>query len=247
MTASRAAAGVQRGDGPKDPPTVGIIGGMGPEATVHLMGRILAIGRTAGLLPRIVVDCNPAIPSRLAAIEGRGPSPAPLLGSMAARLESLGAHLLVLACNAAHHFYREVQAACPRIPLLDLVGEVVKVVEQVRPQGAVVVLGAAEVVERLYLQQLGEAGLATGRLTGDERTLLDGILTEASQANLGSSVKAKAHTLADGLGGRGCSHIVLACTELALALEGYAGAVILIDPLEIAAQRAVDALSHSTS
>ena len=67
-------------------PVVGILGGMGPEATVDLMRRVIAAtpAQDDADHVRMLVDNNPAVPSRFAAlIVGRGPSPLPELVRMA--------------------------------------------------------------------------------------------------------------------------------------------------------------------
>ena len=66
--------------------TAGILGGMGPEATVDLLQRIINLtpAETDEDHIRMVIDCDPAVPSRIKAIiEGSGPSPAPALIAMA--------------------------------------------------------------------------------------------------------------------------------------------------------------------
>src|SRR5699024_6094263 len=69
---------------------VGILGGMGPEATVLLMSRVIAATPAkddADHIP-LIVDQNPQGPSRIARlIEGIGADPAPVLAAMARRLE----------------------------------------------------------------------------------------------------------------------------------------------------------------
>ena len=88
--------------------TVGVIGGMGPEATVDLMTRV--IGKTPAVNDqdhlRMLVDNNPKIPSRIAAIiEGTGESPVPVLTEMARGLEVQGASFLAIPCNTAHVYH----------------------------------------------------------------------------------------------------------------------------------------------
>lgn len=58
--------------------TVGVIGGMGPEATVDFLRRLVARtpARDDADHLRVLVDNNPKIPSRIAAlIEGTGEDP----------------------------------------------------------------------------------------------------------------------------------------------------------------------------
>src|SRR5262249_40234054 len=69
----------------------------------------------------IIVDNNPQIPSRIAAIiEKTGPSPAPELIRMAKGLEAAGATLLTIPCNTAHAYAGQISAAAG-IPLLDMI------------------------------------------------------------------------------------------------------------------------------
>ena len=71
--------------------TVGVIGGMGPEATVDFLRRLVAStpARDDADHIRVFVDNNPKIPSRIAAlIEGGGEDPAPVLCAMAKGLEA---------------------------------------------------------------------------------------------------------------------------------------------------------------
>nr|WP_089886081.1 amino acid racemase [Citreimonas salinaria] len=103
--------------------TIGILGGMGPEATVLLMQRIIAATSAhddADHVP-LLVDQNPQVPSRIAAlIEGTGADPAPVLIAMARRLEEAGAEALAMPCNTAHH-YAPVLAESVHIPFLNMV------------------------------------------------------------------------------------------------------------------------------
>ena len=91
----------------RTPRTIGILGGMGPAATVLMMQRIIAAVPAEddrGHIP-LLVDSNTQVPSRIAAlIEGTGADPTPELIRMARRLEAAGAEGLAIACNTAHHY-----------------------------------------------------------------------------------------------------------------------------------------------
>ncbi len=88
------------------PRTVGILGGMGPEATVLLMQKVIAAvpARDDSDHVPLIVDQNSQVPSRIRRlIEGVGEDPAPVLAAMARRLEAAGAEALAMPCNTAHH------------------------------------------------------------------------------------------------------------------------------------------------
>lgn len=222
--------------------TVGILGGMGPEATMDLMGKILLASKELNKPPRLVVDCNPTVPSRLAAIEGRGPSPVPVLQEMSKGLIQIGANILLIACNAAHYFYEEIQAATGGVPILNMIEEVLTSLVQRNTSGPVAIMGAARVIEELYATRLQTAGFTVILPETEDRHQLDTVLVRVWKGNFGQDVRKSAQELVDRMHRRGCTHVVLACTELALLLQEYKGSLKLLDPLWILAQSAVEKL-----
>uniref|UniRef100_UPI00286E9C40 aspartate/glutamate racemase family protein n=1 Tax=Sandarakinorhabdus sp. TaxID=1916663 RepID=UPI00286E9C40 len=91
--------------------TIGVVGGMGPAATADFLARLVA---GAGAVrdsdhPHVLVDSNPHVPDRNAALAG-GPSPGPVLAGMAQRLVASGAQVLAMPCNAAHGWADAVRA-----------------------------------------------------------------------------------------------------------------------------------------
>ena len=102
---------------------VGILGGMGPEATVLLMQKVIAATPArddADHIP-LIVDQNPQVPSRIRhLIEGVGDDPGPVLAAMARRLQQAGALALAMPCNTAHHYAPAIRAATS-VPLIDMV------------------------------------------------------------------------------------------------------------------------------
>jgi aspartate racemase len=142
--------------------TVGVIGGMGPEATVEFLRRVVAAtpARDDGDHIRILVDNNPKIPSRIAAlIEGTGDDPLPVLVGMARGLEKQGADFLVVPCNTAHHYLPGIAAAV-RIPLLDMVALSIAALTALSPRPRRIGVLASPAVRKvgLYSARLESAG-----------------------------------------------------------------------------------------
>lgn len=102
----------------------GILGGMGPIASAELVSRIYhraADGRREQMLPRLVLQSDPSIPDRSAALES-GQSEA-LLAHMRQslrKLELAGAEIVVIACITAHAFLETLRIST-RLPILSLV------------------------------------------------------------------------------------------------------------------------------
>jgi len=102
--------------------TVGVIGGMGPEATADFLRRLIAATPAQDDADHIhvLVDNNPKVPSRIAAlIERTSADPLPTLIAMAQGLERQGADLLVMPCNTAHYYLPAIAKAV-NIPFLDM-------------------------------------------------------------------------------------------------------------------------------
>ncbi len=110
--------------------TIGILGGMGPEATAHMFN--LIVGFTEADTDQehipIIVFNNPKIPDRTTAILNGGPSPLPALVEGAKLLEKAGADLIVMPCHTAHYFYDEITQHI-HIPFLHLQRETLRCME----------------------------------------------------------------------------------------------------------------------
>ncbi|MEZ4608353.1 MAG: amino acid racemase [Deinococcales bacterium] len=105
----------------------GVIGGLGPEATLDFFAKLLE--KTAAKSDQehlhVIINNNPHVPNRNEAIAGRGPSPGPALAANALALKAAGADFLVMVCNAAHAFQADIEAVCD-LPLLSIIEVAVK-------------------------------------------------------------------------------------------------------------------------
>ena len=132
---------------------VGVLGGMGPGATVELMQRVIAATPAQDDADHIhlLVDNNPKVPSRLKALlEGGDENPGPVLAGMAQRLEQSGADFLVIPCNTAHHYHAEVQRAVD-IQVWHLIGMSMRYLRAEHPEVKRVGLLASSAVQQIKL------------------------------------------------------------------------------------------------
>ena len=99
-------------------PAIGILGGMGAQATCDLMNKTIACtdARNDREHIHIFVDCNTNIPDRTEAILHQGADPLPELVKSAVRLQTMGAQVLIMPCNTAH-YYIDAIARFVDIPL----------------------------------------------------------------------------------------------------------------------------------
>lgn len=192
--------------------TVGILGGMGPEATVLLMQRVLAATPAcddADHIP-LIVHQNPQVPSRIKRlIEGVGDDPGPLLAQMARDLQAAGAQALAMPCNTAHAYAEQVTAATP-LPFFDM-----RAATAARlPKGRIGMLASPAVrLTGAFDAAFAAAGMVPVWPKDDAPVLA---LIRAVKA--GRSGKAEADEMARlaAIATSQSDHILIACTELSL-------------------------------
>lgn len=227
---------------------VGVLGGMGPEATVLLLQRVIdavPARDDADHVP-LLVDQNPQVPSRIARlIDGTGEDPAPVLGEMARRLEAAGAEALAMPCNTAHHFAASVRLAAD-IPFLDMVALSAQRAKDLAPVGGRVGILASPAVRqtRLFEVPLAEHGLAAVYPLEDDALLaaIRAIKAEGPSHNAAATVRAAS----DALLKNGAEVQLAACTEFSLLADPAALGVRLIDTLDVLVQ-AIVAFSRETT
>jgi len=229
----------------KKPKTIGVLGGMGPEATAAFLDLIVKNTRARRDQEHVpVVVCSlPQVPDRTEAILHGGPSPVPLLRRGLETLHRAGAGFAVMPCLSAHYFHPALAARSP-LPLLDLpqetAAEVRKLGPRVRKVGLIATGGT--VVSRIFHDVFEPAGIEV--LVPDAR--VQRLVMEAIYGPAG--IKAGApparprrilRSVADGLVRRGAQAVVAGCTEVPLVLRPRDVAVPLIDPMRIGARACV--------
>lgn len=222
---------------------IGILGGMGPEATILLQHRVLAAVPArddADHIP-LMIDMNPQVPSRIAHLIDAtelAPDPAPVLAGMARRLEQMGAAALAMPCNTAHGYADAIRAAVT-IPFLDMVALTVAACTARMPQGGRIgmLASAAVPVLGMFDRALADHGLVavwpddTTPLLASIRSIKAHGVTKNSTTGLLES--------AEMLRGTGVDTLLIACTEFSLASRLLAGPVPVIDALDILADAIV--------
>lgn len=90
---------------------VGIIGGMGPHASNRFMEIFYNYKSQAieSNYPRLILDSNTQIPSRVKAIFGKSKSPALAMINSAKKLQQYGCHAIAIPCNTAHAWHEEIK------------------------------------------------------------------------------------------------------------------------------------------
>ncbi len=197
--------------------TVGIIGGMGPEATVLLMQKLLVAAQAnddADHIP-LIVHQNPAVPSRIRRlIDGAGEDPTPVLVHMAQGLAAAGAQALAMPCNTAHAYAPHIIAATP-LPFLDMRTATLDHLRTILPPGARVGMLASPAVRlaRVFHAPFAAAGLRPVFMSDDSALLA--LIRRVKSGDTGPLAQAEMAQIAQQIA-QSCDHLLVACTELSL-------------------------------
>lgn len=212
--------------------TIGVIGGMGPAATVDFMTKLLLAGGATRDQdhPRILVDCDPTLPDRHAAVRGAGPSLGPRLARMAEGLVGSGAEILCMPCNTAHAFERDVREAVDA-PFVSIIEAAVDEAIGRTPGGRRVgVLAAQGTLEAdLYGRVLALRSREAVTPTALELERFMTLVWRVKAGDTSAGVRSGMAELAAALVGRGADAVIAGCTEAPLVLSGEDFDAALID------------------
>jgi aspartate racemase len=219
---------------------VGVLGGMGPLATIDFMHKVLAATdaqRDQDHVPLIVASI-PQVPDRGTAFRGEGPSPLPAMVAIGARLRDAGAGLLVMPCNTAHVWYDALQAALG-MPMLHLVDAAVDAATDSFGNDTTLGLLCTEttLAAGLYTKRAPRIRWAVPTPAEMRELVMPGIAAvKAGRLQQGSTLLG---TAARALAGRGARGLVLGCTEVPLVLGPDNAPLPVIDATAALARRAV--------
>ena len=221
---------------------VGVLGGMGPDATVDFMSKVIAATPADKDQDhiRMLVDHNPAVPSRQAAILADGEDPGPALAAMAARLESAGADFLVIPCNTAYVFQESIRAVTA-LPLISIIDVTIDAIETRAPGAKNVGVLATDgcLQAGVYQAGLEARGLFPVVPDSDELASLMQLVYRIKGGDAGSDVGATMKVLAEALQARGAEAVIAGCTEIPLVLHEGMLSVPLIASTDVLAQHTV--------
>ena len=204
---------------------IGILGGMGPLATADFFAKVIAATKAARDEDHVplLIQSDPRIPGRPAAILRGGPSPLPALLAGRDRLIAAGAIALAMPCNTAHVWLSELRQDCP-VPFLSIVdASCDEAAARAKPGAAIGIIGTeATLKSRLFDSELARRGFVPLLPSNDE--LRNWVLPAIEQVKAGRAAEAgqQVERAVQALFDRGAQVVVLACTEMPLALDAMA-------------------------
>lgn len=201
---------------------VGILGGMGPEATVDLFNKVLKAdpANTDQEHLRIIIDCNSKIPDRTNSYLYGGEDPGPYLIESAKLLENAGVGLITIPCNAAHNWHELVQQNV-KIPVLHIMESTLEYVRKKYTEIKIMGLLAATSTVKigLYHNTFEKNGI---KVISPEEEYQEMVMKAIRQVKAGNTsgevtellVKAGEHLIS-----KGAQAVIAGCTEIPIVLR----------------------------
>ena len=218
---------------------LGVIGGMGPAATVAFLERVQALTPAQGDADhiRVLMDLNPQVPDR----NTRPGEAEVVLGQMAVRLAAAGAEVIAMPCNTAHAQAGGIRAVCQAqgLGFIDMIAATADaaVVSGVQRIGVLATPGG----ERLYQAALEARGVEAVLLDGEDREAFMGLVYGVKRGDVGEAARAGMLRLAGVLADAGAQALIAGCTEVPLLLRAEDAPVALTDSAEVLARACVGA------
>lgn len=197
---------------------VGVLGGMGPDATADFMSRVIRATPAEKDQDhlRMLVDNNPHVPNRQEALLRGGEDPGPTLAAMARGLEAAGADFLVMPCNTAHAFVHAITEAVD-IPLVSIIDATVDACGDAGMIGVLATDGC--LASGVFQEALADRGRVAVLPDDAEMDALMGLIRRIKAGDTDSEVVAGMRAIAKALAVRGAEVIVAGCTEIPLVLD----------------------------
>jgi len=223
----------------------GILGGMGPQASLRLCKHILLFTRAKKdqeHLPYLLYN-NPQVPDRTQAILGLGDSPVSELLRSSLILKNAGCHFLIMPCNTAHYFLPQLSSkiSIPFIHMIDLTFDhLQKVYPHFNKIGILATSGT--LVSGIYHDLAIKKDYTLLSLPNDLQEQLVMRAIYSLKAGKMSERDSACQNITDAayyLIKKGAHVIVTACSEIPLLLNSKELDVPVVDPVELLAKEAI--------
>ena len=213
--------------------TIGILGGMGPYATLDFYRQLLDVtpAKKDWEHLHVLIDSNVKIPSRTRAVLYGEASPVPGMIESINNLARAGAEVVAVPCNSAHFFYEEVVPHI-QIPWLNIIDATSEEIRRLGKRAPLVLGGFVTVEKRLYNRRFPDAAyLAQAGNDVVSQVIEDVKLNAAVEPGRMGELK---EVVRSSLDRADC--VALACTELSCVLSelGALGLPVVDSNLEYA-------------
>ena len=221
---------------------LGVLGGMGPQATNTFYQRI--IDRTQAETDqehlRVLIWSDAKIPDRTAGILGTPDQAEAVYAALLAGaklLEGAGCTVLAIPCNTSHYFVDRIQQEIG-IPILHMIRETVAAIQAIGKKTVGILATDGTVQTGIYQKELTAAGLTPVTLPERlQKTVMSIIYDEIKKGETGS--REKFGEVDAWLRQAGCDCAILGCTELSVYRALHSLPPYYMDAMEVLAEQAI--------
>ena len=222
---------------------LGVIGGMGPQATntfyQYIIDRTDARTDQEHLSVLIFSDC--AMPDRTAAILGTQAQKDEVyerLLSDARLLERAGCTAIAVPCNTSHYFLDRVQEQIS-IPIVHMIRETARLLVSQGKKRPGILATDGTIRTGLYQREFAAFGIyAAAPRPAAQKQVMSLIYDDIKAGKAGDPEKFAAFT--KDLVEQGCDCAVLACTELSVFANQHHLSPFYVDAMAVLAQRSIE-------
>lgn len=220
---------------------LGIIGGMGPEATVDFYSRIIKLTTVNKDQDhfRVIIDSNSKIPDRTSAILYNGPSPLSELINTAKNLEKLHVEVAGIPCITAHYYLDEIRknTSIQILSATEVINDKIKkVYPHLKKVGILATSGTVKT--KLFDQQLVDLDILYPSDESQEKKVMEAIYGDEGIKKIGVNKKSLNLLIAAGneLIDKGAEIIIAGCTEIGVILNEDHFNCPFMDPMDVLAE-----------
>ena len=226
----------------KTSPVLGILGGLGPMATVYFYE--LLTRHTDAACDQdhidIIINSHASTPDRSAFITGRSDEdPLAVMVDDIRRMKTYGADIVAIPCNTAHYFYDKLKASTD-LPILNIMEETAATLASIGVKRAGILATDGTVYSGTYDRFLSAHGIDCIRPSVDDQKTVMRIIYDDIKNGKTPDVDAFL-AVSERLRAMGADALILGCTELSLIKRQYSLPKHYIDSLDVLAARAIEA------
>ena len=226
---------------------LGILGGMGPQATIDFQQKVLNLTAAASDQEhmRVFVDSHPQIPPRTDAIFGRGENSAPAMQESLDKLCQMGAGCIAMPCITAHYFLPQLKVPSG-ITFLNAPQLTAKACLEKFPGKTVGTLSTSGTARSHTLIGVLESnGISYIQPNGEQQEALDALIAAVKAKGDMGVITAGFDAITAEMAARGAQYFILGCTELPLIVQAYAFPHAFVDPTTELAREAVGTCGYA--
>ncbi|MGO3406628.1 aspartate/glutamate racemase family protein [Marinomonas sp.] len=199
--------------------TIGILGGMGPLATLDFVQKIIHhthAGSDQENIP-LQIHCVPQIPDRTAFLMGSGESPLPALTAGLNTLIATKVSCITIPCNTAHYWHPDLQSICS-VPILHIAQTCAQQLTHQHIKSVALMATDGTLKAGFYSKELAQYGIElTLPSTKIQEKVMSGIyLVKAGSIDQGAKIL---EDCVKELLSTGVESVILGCTEIPFALD----------------------------